>query len=52
MHWDHLPGTEKHANLSDLARRGSRRQVLEEIAKCELVCSNCHAVRTVRRLGA
>ena len=52
MHWDHLPGTVKEANVSDLARRGSRRRFLEELAKCELVCANCHAARTVHRLGA
>jgi len=46
MHWDHLPGQEKKATLGYLAKRGNRRRVLEEIAKCELVCANCHAVRT------
>jgi hypothetical protein len=37
MQWDHLPGETKTADLSFLARRGSRDRVLEEIAKCELV---------------
>jgi hypothetical protein len=46
MQWDHLPGFEKKANLSLLARRGGRQRVLDEIAKCELVCANCHAVRS------
>jgi hypothetical protein len=49
MHWDHLPGQVKSADLSFLARRGSRERVLAEIAKCELVCANCHAIRTHRR---
>lgn len=49
MQWDHLPGSEKTACLGDLAKRGNRRLVLEEIAKCELVCANCHAVRSYRR---
>jgi hypothetical protein len=40
------------ANLSDLARAGSRRHVLAELEKRHLVCANCHALRTVRRLGA
>jgi hypothetical protein len=48
MHWDHLPGMEKAADVGALYG-GSRRRVLAEIAKCELVCANCHAVRTVRR---
>jgi hypothetical protein len=46
MHWHHLPGVEKAAELGNLAKGGSRRRVLEEIAKCELICANCHAVRT------
>ena len=46
MHWHHLPGTEKEASLADLAKRGSKRRVLDEIEKCELICANCHAVRT------
>jgi hypothetical protein len=49
MHWHHLPGTRKKASLGDLAKRGSRKRVLEEIAKCELICANCHAVRTFVR---
>jgi hypothetical protein len=52
MTWDHLPGTEKRAEVSTLLQRHSRKQILEEIAKCELVCANCHAVRTYnRRIG-
>jgi hypothetical protein len=49
MHWDHLPGTAKVNNLGDLGRRWSRKAVLDELKKCELVCANCHAIRTVRR---
>lgn len=49
MQWDHLPGFIKGGNLGDMGRKASRGRLLEEIAKCELVCANCHAVRTVRR---
>ena len=49
MHFDRLPGAAKVANVGDLARRMSRRRILEEIEKCELVCANCHAIRTVSR---
>jgi hypothetical protein len=53
MVWDHLPGTEKVGDISYLARRHGRKRILAEIAKCELVCANCHAVRTFeRRHGA
>ncbi len=44
--------TKKH-EVSNMVRRGFRRAtILEEIAKCELVCANCHAVRTFNRYGA
>jgi hypothetical protein len=50
MHWDHLPEAEKQGEVSILMKRTqSRRRVLEEIAKCELVCANCHAVRSFER---
>lgn len=49
MHWDHLPGVEKIADVGKLAARHNRRLVLAEIAKCELVCANCHAQRTAAR---
>jgi hypothetical protein len=48
MQWDHLPGTEK---LADVSLIRSREAVFAEIAKCELVCTNCHAIRTFRRAG-
>src|SRR5688572_3945983 len=50
MQWDHLPGTTKILPLASMARAGwSKKRILEEIAKCELVCANCHAVRTHTR---
>ena len=48
MQWDHLPGTDKLTEVANLVRRLCKERVLEEIAKCHLVCANCHAVRTVR----
>ncbi|HEU0337027.1 MAG TPA: hypothetical protein VFR43_10755 [Gaiellaceae bacterium] len=52
MQWDHLPGFDKRREVSTLVRRGFRRDtILDEIAKCELVCANCHAVRTFERRG-
>ena len=49
MTFDHRPGTEKREPVSSLARGFSRRTILAEIAKCDLVCANCHAVRTYNR---
>jgi hypothetical protein len=50
MEWDRVPGFDKAANVSRLLHTHSRRLVLAEIAKCELVCANCHAVRSWKRL--
>lgn len=48
MDFDHVLG-EKVANISKL--RGSKkwRLLVEELSKCELVCSNCHRERTHQR---
>jgi hypothetical protein len=51
MHWDHLPGYEKIGCISDLVRSRRRTLVLEELKKCELVCANCHVLRTISRTG-
>lgn len=50
MDLDHVRGT-KVAGLADLLQHGTLDQVVEEIAKCELVCSNCHRIRTWNRAG-
>ena len=50
MQWDHLPGTAKVGEISKMMRHLSPKLILEELAKCELVCATCHAIRTYRRL--
>lgn len=44
MEYDHVHG-EKRINISKMAHH-RRERVLEEIAKCELVCCACHRTRT------
>jgi hypothetical protein len=49
MDFDHIDGT-KVAGIATLAIAGSFQKMLREIEKCEVVCSNCHRIRTfVRR---
>lgn len=44
--WCHA-GSEKSDNVSMMVGRGlSIERVLAEIAKCDVVCSNCHRIRT------
>lgn len=52
MTYDHLPGTPKRGEVSNLIARGYRTAIVKELASCELVCANCHAVRTHKRREA
>ena len=50
MDWDHVRG-EKNSNVSDMIRHYQDiPKVIEEIAKCDLVCCLCHRIRTWNRL--
>lgn len=52
MDFDHRNGHEKTASISFLAFRklANFDKIRDEIAKCDLVCSNCHRERTYKRL--
>ena len=47
LEFDHL--RDKRANVAVLLGYGSWRLIEAEIAKCEVVCANCHRRRTARR---
>jgi hypothetical protein len=49
LQFDHLEGSNKVAGINELIRSTTREAVLAEIAKCEVVCANCHAIRTFKR---
>lgn len=49
LDFDHLPGVEKSFTIGQVGIRKNRDVLLAEIAKCEVVCANCHRVRTKRR---
>jgi hypothetical protein len=47
MDFDHRPGTQKLATIGYLVGRGVNVDALmREIDKCDLVCANCHRIRT------
>lgn len=51
MDFDHLPEFDKVANVSQLMRQRMAWSKIEaEIAKREVVCANCHRLRTKDRL--
>jgi hypothetical protein len=45
MDFDHKDWSTKTATIS-MMRHSTLERIKEEIAKCELVCSNCHRIRT------
>ena len=50
MDFDHLDGHIKDGMVSFFAKTGRIEAMKKEIAKCEVVCSNCHRIRTHNRL--
>jgi hypothetical protein len=49
LQFDHV-GDDKLYNVAKLTgEHSSRKRVFEEIEKCEVVCGNCHSVRTFLR---
>lgn len=50
MEFDHREGEEKVNSIADLLRFGKWNSILEETTKCDIVCSNCHAIRTYTRI--
>lgn len=45
MEFDHVRG-EKKGNVLVMASKVSRAVLDAEIAKCDVVCANCHKIRT------
>lgn len=51
MDFDHRDGESKTDIVSRIANVGAAKRLREEIAKCDLVCANCHRVRTFTRIA-
>ena len=49
LEFDHL--RDKRFSISEGLQGRNWQSVLDEIAKCEVVCANCHRRRTARRGG-
>lgn len=44
MDFDHVRG-EKYMNVGQM-KMAKLERILEEVAKCDVVCANCHRIRT------
>ncbi|AHB31637.1 HNH endonuclease [Arthrobacter phage vB_ArS-ArV2] len=49
LEFDHRPGEVKLFHISDRMVTGTVEDLLAEIAKCDVVCANCHRIRTVEK---
>lgn len=50
MQFDHIPEKVKSFELGKAANKGySLAKIKDEALKCEVVCANCHAIRTFNR---
>lgn len=47
--FDHLPQFEKKISVSAALTKGTFEDFKDEVAKCEVVCANCHRIRTRQR---
>jgi hypothetical protein len=50
MDFDHRDPATKTANVANLLNQKSKTRLLIEVAKCDVVCSNCHRIRTAQHL--
>lgn len=49
LDFDHLPEHNKIDSPSSIIHKYSMDKAMQEIEKCEIVCRNCHAIRTWTR---
>lgn len=49
LEFDHLPGSKKVDNVYRVLKKYGVESAWQEVAKCEVVCANCHKRRTYER---
>ena len=49
LDFDHLPGHVKSARMASMSGGNKWSLIEAEMAKCEVVCANCHRIRTADR---
>lgn len=51
LEFDHREPTEKSFDVSEMMWSHSWESILTEIAKCDILCANCHRKRTIQQFG-
>lgn len=49
LEFDHRPGVKKFGNVYHVLKKYGVEKAWAEVAKCDVVCSNCHKIRTYKR---
>jgi len=50
--FDHLEREDKFSNIADLVSRGlALQKLIDEVAKCRILCHNCHMLHTFSQIG-
>ena len=49
LEFDHRPGVKKFGNVYHVLKKYGWDKAWAEVKKCDVVCSNCHKVRTYTR---
>jgi DNA-binding CsgD family transcriptional regulator len=49
LEFDHREGETKNGSVSDIYAKWGRDLGLKEAEKCDIVCANCHKIRTYNR---
>ncbi len=52
MDFDHVQPGQKRYTVSRMIGRAGTATIMAEVAKCDIVCANCHRDRTGRRREA
>jgi len=52
MEFDHRDPTLKSGTVTQMIGRAGTMRILDEVAKCDIVCANCHRARTAKRRDA
>ena len=52
LEFNHINREDKKYQISSMCKFGvSQEQFIKEIQKCEILCCNCHRIRTAKQLG-